>query len=254
MEYQWNLWHGCHKISEGCRHCYVYRQDSRVDRDASRVFKTRQFNLPVQKYRKGDYKVPSGSMIWTCFSSDFFLEDADEWRKEAWLMIRERKDLHFFFITKRIDRFYVNLPADWGDGYENVTICCTCENQDRADYRLPIYLKLPIRHKIIICEPCLGAIDLRPYLNDCIEQVIAGGESGSEARRCRFEWITDLQKQCKERDITFVFKQTGTFLEKNGRMYHIPRQLQHAQARKANINFIGKNHGYHFSGKIKKSI
>ena len=24
----WNPWHECHKISEGCRHCYVYREDA----------------------------------------------------------------------------------------------------------------------------------------------------------------------------------------------------------------------------------
>ena len=23
----WNPWHGCTKISPGCKHCYVYRQD-----------------------------------------------------------------------------------------------------------------------------------------------------------------------------------------------------------------------------------
>ena len=23
----WNPWHGCTKISAGCRYCYVYRQD-----------------------------------------------------------------------------------------------------------------------------------------------------------------------------------------------------------------------------------
>lgn len=27
MTMMWNLWHGCHKISERCQHCYVYRRD-----------------------------------------------------------------------------------------------------------------------------------------------------------------------------------------------------------------------------------
>ena len=66
-------------------------------------------------------------------TSDFFLEEADEWRPAAWSMIRERADLHFVIITKRIHRFLVGLPADWGEGYEHVTICCTCENQKMAD-------------------------------------------------------------------------------------------------------------------------
>ena len=63
-------------------------------------------------------------------------------------MIRPCDDLSFLMITKRIDRLHVSLPDDWGDGYEHVTICCTVENQDRADYRLPIYKAAPVKHKI----------------------------------------------------------------------------------------------------------
>ena len=78
---------------------------------------------------------------------------------EVWKMIRERGDLHFVIITKRIHRFQVGLPKDWGEGYDNVTICCTCENQNRADYRLPIFLNLPIRHRTLIHEPMLERIE-----------------------------------------------------------------------------------------------
>ena len=149
----WNLWHGCHKLSAGCKHCYVYSGDSRRGIDSSIVTKTKNFDLPIQKKRNGDYKIPSGTMVYTCFTSDFFLEDTDEWRVEAWKMMKQRDDLRFMMITKRIDRFSQCLPDDWGNGYDNVTICCTVENQDRADYRLPIYKSAPIKHKIIICEP-----------------------------------------------------------------------------------------------------
>jgi protein gp37 len=135
----WNLWHGCHKLSAGCQHCYVYRGDSKRGIDSSIVSKTKNFDLPIQKKRDGEYKIPSGSLVYTCFTSDFFVEEADEWRAEAWEMIRLRSDLRFMMITKRIDRLQVSLPDDWSDGYENVTICCTVETQDRADYRLPIY-------------------------------------------------------------------------------------------------------------------
>ena len=48
----WNPWHGCHKISEGCRHCYVYRMDAEHGRDSSRVYQTGEFTLPIQKNRK----------------------------------------------------------------------------------------------------------------------------------------------------------------------------------------------------------
>ena len=50
-------------------------------------------------------------------------------------MIRQRSDLHFLMITKRINRVMECLPADWKDGYDNVTVCCTVENQLCADNR-----------------------------------------------------------------------------------------------------------------------
>ncbi len=233
----WNLWHDCHKLSAGCQHCYVYRGDSKRGIDSTVVSKTKNFDLPIQKKRNGEYKIPSGTLVYTCFTSDFFLEDTDPWRAEAWEMVRLRSDLNFLMITKRIDRLQAVLPDDWGDGYDNVTICCTVENQDRADYRLPIYKAAPIKHKIIICEPLLEQIDLRPYnIGSWIEQVVAGGESGYDVRPCNFDWIMDLQKVCVENHVSFWFKQTGTKFLKDGKLYIIKRQFQHSQARKAGIN------------------
>ncbi len=234
----WNPWHGCHKLSAGCKHCYVYRGDSKRGIDSTVVTKTKSFDLPVRKKRDGTYKIPSGTHLYTCFTSDFFVEDADLWRTEAWQMIRLRSDVNFTMITKRIDRFHTVLPDDWDNGYDNVTICCTVENQDRADYRLPIYMAAPIKHKIIICEPILDRIDLRPYnIGTWVAQVVVGGESGNEARICNFDWIMEIHGLCAESNVSFWFKQTGSKLVKDGHLYHIKRQLQHSQARKAGINF-----------------
>jgi protein gp37 len=236
---QWNPWHGCRKISAGCQNCYVYRMDAKYEKDASAITKTAAFNLPLKKSRDGKYKLAAGETVYTCFTSDFFLEEADEWRIEAWRMIHYRSDLHFFIITKRIDRFEVNLPQDWGDGYANVTICSTCETQERADYRLPIFLNLPIRHKSIICEPLLERINLSPWLTHSIESVIAGGESGNNARICNYSWVYDIYTQCVEKKVPFHFKQTGARFVKDGRLFHIKRQYQHSQAAKAGIDFCG---------------
>lgn len=234
----WNLWHGCHKFSAGCKHCYVYRGDARRDVDSSVVVQTKNFDLPVRRKRDGEYKIPSGTLVYTCFTSDFFVEDADVWRDEAWEMMRVRDDLHFLMITKRINRLAGCLPADWGDGYDNVTICCTVENQACADYRLPIYKVAPVKHKVIICEPLLERIDLRSFdIGEWIEQVVAGGESGNQARLCDFDWILELRNVCAENHVCFWFKQTGAEFVKDGKHYRIKRQLQHAQARKAGINF-----------------
>ena len=238
MSVSWNLWHGCQKISPGCKYCYVYRQDESHGIESSVVIKTANFNLPVKRKRDKTYKIQSGEVVYTCFTSDFFVEGADEWRKEAWAMIKERSDLRFFMITKRVDRFYVSLPKDWGEGYENVAIACTVENQAMADYRLPIYINLPIRHKLIVCAPLLEAIDLRKYLDsDKIEEVSAGGESGSDARICDYEWILDIRKQCVDSNVPFWFHQTGARLRKEGKIFRIMRKFQHSQARKAAIDY-----------------
>ena len=175
MSVSWNPWHGCQRVSEGCRECYVYRQDAAWQKDGGHVVKTTAFSLPVRRSRDGRWKIPAGEMVFTCFTSDFLLAEADVWRREAWEMIRLRRDLHFMFFTKRIDRLSECLPGDWGAGYEHVTIGCTVENQRMADYRLPIFQKLPIRHKIIVCAPLIGPIDLAPYLGPEIEQVSVGG-------------------------------------------------------------------------------
>lgn len=232
----WNPWHGCQKISPGCQNCYVYRIDAQHGKDSTIVSKTGNFDLPLKRNRAGDYKLLESETVYTCFSSDFFLEAADEWRPDAWRMIRTRKDLHFYIITKRIHRFHSGLPEDWGTGYDNVTICCTVENQDRADFRLPIFRAEPIKHKSIICEPLLEAVNLTPYLTNEIEEVIVGGESGYGARLCKYEWILAIREQCRYAEVPFCFKQTGARFEKDGKIYSIPREIQHTQAQKANIN------------------
>ncbi|MBR1724336.1 MAG: DUF5131 family protein, partial [Ruminococcus sp.] len=140
----WNPWHGCKKISPGCANCYVYRRDESIGKDASIITRTNDHGLPLKKNRQGDYKLtPDDGVVFTCMTSDFFLDEADEWRGECWDIIRERNDLHFHIITKRIDRFESCIPYDWGDGWDNVTISSTCEDQQRADHRLPILLGLP---------------------------------------------------------------------------------------------------------------
>lgn len=235
----WNPWHGCHKISPGCLNCYVYRRDEAVGRDASAVARTADFDLPVRRDRHWAYKLqPEGRTVFTCMTSDFFLEEADPWRPACWAMMRQRADLHFAIITKRIHRFAACIPPDWGQGYPNVSVYCTVENQDMADYRLPIYLTLPIRHKHICHEPMLGPICIEPYLaSGQIEYVLCGGESGPRARPCRYEWVLDTRAQCIRQGVAFHFKQTGAVFVKDGRTYRIPRRLQQSQAALAGIDY-----------------
>jgi protein gp37 len=234
---EWNPWHGCIKYSAGCQNCYVYRRDARYDKDASQVYKTTSFDLPIRKDKHGNYKIKSGERVWTCFTSDFFLDIADPWRNEAWDMMRKRSDLYFFFITKRIDRFYDCIPADWANGYPNVAICATIEDQAAADLRLPILKQAPIRYKSIAAEPLLEAIDISAYLGPVITKVVVGGESGPNARPMDYNWVLNIREQCLNAQVPFYFKQTGACFIKDGRKYHILRKDQSIQARKAGLTW-----------------
>ena len=236
----WNPWHGCHKISPGCANCYVYRRDESIGKDASIVSKTGDYDLPLKRNRHKEFKVtPDDGTVYTCMTSDFFLEDADEWRQECWDIIRFRQDLSFHIITKRIDRFEKCMPSDWGDGWDNVTISSTCENQDRTDYRLPILLELPIKHKQVICEPLLGEINMEKYLSTgLIKHVTCGGESGPNARLCDFRWVQEVRRECIRCGVPFTFKQTGALFLKDGKTYHIDRKDQIPQAQKSGYSYI----------------
>ena len=240
MSASWNPWHGCTKISAGCKYCYVYRQDEMYGADTSsrEVRKTANFSLPVKLKRDKSYKIESGKLVYTCFTSDFFVDGADEWRAEAWAMIREREDLDFFIFTKRIDRFKIGLPDDWGNGYKNVIIGCTVENQEMADYRLAIFQELPIKHKNIICQPLIEAIDIRKYLGG-VELTVVGGESDKNARPLSYEWVLSIRQQCISQNCAFEFRQCGTHFIKDGKQYTLKVKDLGSQARKANINWKG---------------
>lgn len=231
----WNPWRGCHKHSEGCRYCYIHKGDARRGVDTDKIVKTEKFYAPVEKKKNGEYKMKPGQLVYLCFSTDFFIEEADVWREECWDMIRERSDLDFLFLTKRIERFYECIPGDWGDGYENVTVCCTVENQERADERLEFFSKLPVRHKDITCQPLIEQIDIRKYLDD-IELVVVGGESDRDARPLDYSWVLDIREQCAEAGVHFQFRQCGTHFIKDGKEYKLQVKDLCSQARKAGID------------------
>ncbi|MCL2670789.1 MAG: phage Gp37/Gp68 family protein [Clostridiales bacterium] len=226
----WEPWTGCYAHSEGCKYCYFYGSYSKRY-GQNEIVKTGEFDKPL--------RIVSGKIVATCFATDFFLSEADAWRAEAWAMMRARPDLEFLILTKRIDRFPVSLPADWGDGYENVNLGCTVENQAIADQRLPLFLSFPIRRRFIACGPLLGPIDLTPYLQG-VEHVTVGGESGREARVCDYDWVLQIREQCAAAGKTFWFKNTGSFFRKDGEVLKINPFKQSSVARECGIDIKGE--------------
>lgn len=235
----WNPWRGCHKCSEGCKFCYIHKGDYKRGVDTNIIVKTDKFTAPIERYQrgknKGEYKMKSGETVYLCFSSDFLLPDADEWRDECFDIIKERQDLNFLFLTKRIERFIDCIPLDWNNGYNNVTVGCTVENQANVDYKLGIFDKLPIKHKNIILQPLLEQVDISKHLKD-IELVVVGGESDYNARPLDYDWVLNIREQCKNAKVNFEFRQCGTHFIKDGKMYKLNIKQLMAQASKVDIN------------------
>ena len=252
----WNPWRGCDKISPGCSSCFMFRDQLRYGRDPSVVVRTSDatFFAPIKakKWRE----LPAGSHIFTCSWSDFFHEDADGWRDEAWEVIRQRPDLNWQILTKRPERIPGCLPAWWGDADceapENVWLGVSIENR-RFVHRADQLRAVPAAVRFISAEPLLGPLcttstRLRPRttasrywrgwttstggdvaeldLTD-IDWVIGGGESGGPLRRRltdernqpradRIGWVRDIRDACVGAGVAFLFKQWGGPLPTSG--------------------------------------
>lgn len=236
----WNPWHGCKKKSEGCAHCYMYYLDEKRGQDGSLIFKVKNnFDYPIQRDKYGNFKIKSGEYIRVCMTSDFFLEEADEWRQDAWDIMRIRNDVIFMLITKRPERVRQCLPLDWGSGWENIWFNVTTENQKRADERIPMLLDLPFKHKGILVAPFIEEIHINKYLSTHkIETVSCGGENYDGARPLHYEWVKQLADDCKNNDIGFTFFETGNVYIKNGkRIYSENKFDQMKQAYLENLNY-----------------
>ena len=243
----WNPWHGCVKKSEGCQNCYMFFLDRQRGSSGDKIFKVKNnFDYPLQKDKNGAYKVKSGEQIRVCMTSDFFLEEADVWRPQAWEVIKNRPDVVFFLLTKRPERVEKHLPQGWGEGWENVFFNVTCENQQRADERIPILFQLPFKHKGIMVAPFIGPVSIAPYLQKgIIEQVVAGGENYDGSRPLCYEWVKKLFDECVAADVTFCFMETGTYFIKDGKTYHIPdKRRQSEQAYKSGLQYQGKKQNF----------
>ncbi len=253
----WNPWHGCIKCSEGCQNCYMYFLDRVRDRDGAEIYRTKSgFDYPLKRDRQGNFKIRSGEQIRVCMTSDFFLEEADEWREEAWAIMKRRSDVKFFLLTKRPQRVRECLPKNWGDGWDNIFFNVTCENQRRADERIPILLSLPFKHKGIMCAPLIGSVTIEKYLKyGQIEQVVCGGENYDGARPCDFDWVKTLRRECEEHNVTFCFIETGTMFVKDGKKYYIPKKsVQSEMAYKSGMSYMGKPMEFKLTDKYGREI
>ena len=156
-----NFWQGCHKLSAGCAHCYMFEEKKRYGQNPNVVVRSSEatFNAPL-KWARNPQKYGHIKRVFVCSWSDFFIEEADPWRAEAWEIMRKTPQFIYQLCTKRPERIAACLPPDWGKGYPNVWLLTSTENQAAADLRIPILLSVPAVVHGISAEPLLGPIDL----------------------------------------------------------------------------------------------
>jgi len=196
----WNPWHGCTKISPGCKFCYMYRDKARYGQDPSRVVRSKTtFNAPL--------KWDDPALVFTCSWSDFFIAEADEWREGAWAVIRETPHLTYQILTKRPERIAECLPVDWGqqDRWQHVQLGVSVESADYK-WRLDQLLSIDAALHFASFEPLLGDVgnvaDYLPHTKppeNCkhrkLRWAIIGGESGPERREMDMEAFELLFEQ-----------------------------------------------------------
>lgn len=207
----WNIARGCTKVDEDCKFCYMYRDSFNNTRyNPLNVVRTKTvFNLPL--------KLQEPSKIFTSSLTDFFHEDIDSYRHEAWDIIRRCPQHTFQILTKRPERIMQHLPEDWGEGWDNVWLGTSVGSQ-KAMKRLHDLEKVKAKTKFVSFEPLHEKLTTGFIGN--IDWVIIGGESGNETgkyryRPCELEWIDSIIVGYRQfTDAAIFVKQLGTHLAK----------------------------------------
>lgn len=252
----WNPWQGCHKISEGCDNCYMHTDKKRYGKDPSVVIRSKPptFNAPLKWHKKILKEGTKNMRVFTCSWSDFFIEEADDWRADAWDIIRATPHITYLILTKRIEVKNVldRLPKDFNEeNFGHTWLGVTVENQEQADKRIPLLLRFkelyPWLKVYVSIEPMLGKVDLTnidmrvslkiapepddPILLydaltghlkgpddtglDKLDWVILGGENGTGARPMHPDWVRKIRDDCKVAGVPFFFKGWGEYLERS---------------------------------------
>jgi len=212
-----NPWWGCTKVSPACKHCYAESWAKRVGQDIWGKYSERRFfgaahwkaplkwNAEAQISRKR-LRVFCASM------ADVFEDrrDLDPWRDRLWPLIEATPYLDWLLLTKRPN--VVSRLVPWNTNWpSNIWLGTTAENQKEADRRIPYLVNNSAKVRFLSCEPLLGSLNLRPWLDSHIHWVIAGGESGGKSRPTDPSWVRSLRDQCVTAKVPFHFKQWGNW-------------------------------------------
>lgn len=227
----WSLVSGCTPVSAACDNCWLAGMEHRFDeipgtievKDGVRLPKFSgniichddRLDIPLRT------KKPTVFAIW----SDLFHEKVDLSFIDRALEVMVENPRHTFLVlTKRAGRLHILTQYLDFRGYKNIWIGTTVENQQTADGRIHHLSKIP-GNKFISCEPLLSEVilptdalyDFKPkgslIRNHWLSAIIAGGESGKNARPSHPDWFRSIREQCQAAGVPFFFKQWGEWAD-----------------------------------------
>ena len=198
--HSWNPVTGCEKVSSGCQNCYAWTWAQR--------FKGGKFPVEFHSDKlKEPHKIKNPARIFVNSMSDLFHEDVK--RYQIGLILQTVQDCPhhtFMVLTKRPERFqevFCNVlpPA-------NLWLGVTAENQEMADKRIPLLLRIPAKVRFVSVEPLLGPITFHKLMTGTnkAEWIIVGPETGRNHRFCDDKWIEGIWNECQFNHIPFFDK------------------------------------------------
>lgn len=217
-----NTWWGCTKVSDGCTNCYADTFAKRVGHGkrlaqiwgprADRKIASETVWREPLKWDRLAALAGERHRVFCASMADVGEDRPDLVAPRARLarLIESTPNLDYLLLTKRPEDF-VRLfrDAGWTGAWpSNVWAGTTCEDQKRADERLPHLLKVPARVHFVSYEPALGPVDFSMFVGS-LDWIIVGGESGGGARPFDVEWGRSVLKQCRGTRTAVFFKQFG---------------------------------------------
>ena len=207
-DHTFNPWWGCVNVSPGCDNCYAEAFAKRTGHavwgkdSGRRFFGDKHWAAPM----KWQGRVFCASMA-DVFEMNHALDDE---RERLWALIEATPHLTWQLLTKRPENVNRMAPGRWLQEWPaHVWIGTTCEDQTRANLRIPRLLDVLAPTRFLSCEPLIGPVKLGDALYGGIRWVIAGGESGPGHRPMDLDWPRSIRDECDEAGVAFFFKQVG---------------------------------------------
>jgi protein gp37 len=175
----------------------MYRDKRKYGQDPEKCVRSKtKFNEPL--------KWSEPHTVFACSWSDWFIDAADQWRQDAWDIIRRTPQHTYLILTKRPDRIQWCLPDEWP--LPNVWLGVSVESEQYMG-RVRALTRQKAALLFVSYEPALAAADFSPSFGDGIGWVIIGGESGPERREMDMRWARHVIHQCRRADVPCFVKQ-----------------------------------------------